>query len=151
MRTIDEMIKMVECCYFTGACKLCPYYKAPKFGAIGKCEGMRKVGTDLIDLMCWIKAETLKQQPDLFTGLDDQDPPAEHGEMIPVEDLAGCSDKKLWMEDDDYGGGFVKFTYPESGEYARLYVYDRDCEIVRALYDYGVNWKLYQAAPDIGA
>ena len=63
---VDLMIKMIECCYFTGCCKLCPFYKAPKFGVIGACVGQKKVGQTLLDWFIQIKIEEQAEQLKLF-------------------------------------------------------------------------------------
>ena len=152
MKTIDEMIKMVECCYFTGACKLCPYYKAPKFGAIGKCEGMRKVGNDLIDLLCFIKANSMKEQPDLFTGTEQEPEPTADQAMIPPEAFQDLIGEKLWMEEESTENCFAEICrgYKPDSDYISLYLPGRDIEIVRKMEQYGIAWRLYREAPEMG-
>ena len=71
MVPVDYLIEMVKCCYFVGNCKLCPFYKAPKFGMIGSCLGPKKVGTELLDFLISVKAKEELQQ----LGLLDPDRP----------------------------------------------------------------------------
>lgn len=63
---LDTLIEMVSCCYFIGNCKLCPFYKAPKFGVIGSCVGQKKVGDALLDTLLSYKAKEEAEQLDLF-------------------------------------------------------------------------------------
>lgn len=65
MVSIDDMIQMVTNCYFTGKCKICPFYKAPKFGTIGSCVGSKKVGNELLDWFLYIKAKEELAQMEL--------------------------------------------------------------------------------------
>ena len=62
MMPIDSLIEMVKCCYFVGRCKLCPFYKEPKFGMIGKCMGSQKVGEALLDFLLMTKAKEQAEQ-----------------------------------------------------------------------------------------
>lgn len=63
---VDILIEMVKCCYFVGNCKLCPFYKAPKFGMIGACSGPKKVGETLLNFLISVKAEKELEQLQLF-------------------------------------------------------------------------------------
>lgn len=75
MVPVDFLIEMVKCCYFVGNCKLCPFYKAPKFGMIGSCMGPKKVGGEMLEFLISVKAkEELEQlkQLDLFEGSDQE-------------------------------------------------------------------------------
>lgn len=66
MVPVDYLIEMVKCCYFVGNCKLCPFYKAPKFGMIGSCQGPKKVGTGLLEFLISVKAKEEREQMELF-------------------------------------------------------------------------------------
>lgn len=68
--SVDILIEMVKCCFFVGNCKLCPFYKAPKFGMIGTCMGPKKVGDALLSFLISVKAKEELEQ----LGLLDQDP-----------------------------------------------------------------------------
>lgn len=60
--SVDILIEMVKCCYFVGNCKLCPFYKAPKFGMIGQCMGPKKVGDALLSFLISVKAKEELEQ-----------------------------------------------------------------------------------------
>lgn len=145
-KSIDEMIKMIECCYFTGACKLCPFYKAPKFGAVGKCEGMTKVGTDLLDWFCEVKAGAEADQPPLFTvdepGSDDVNP------VIPLDALPEMIGERVWLCEHGSAALFriVRMNTEES-DYVILSHEATDTIYYRPVEEYGDKWELRRECP----
>ena len=85
--SVDILIEMVKCCYFVGNCKLCPFYKAPKFGMIGQCMGPKKVGDALLSFLISVKAKEELEQ----LGLLDPDRPeteADPAEEAPANQQA---------------------------------------------------------------
>ena len=62
----EVLIEFVQCCYFSGSCKVCPFYKAPKFGMIGKCMGSKKVGETLLNFLISVKSKEEAEQLELF-------------------------------------------------------------------------------------
>ena len=66
--TAEDLYQMVGCCYFTGRCRTCPFWKLSGFANIGKCLGPQVVGQALMDgIERLIK---LEKEPVLFE-LDD--------------------------------------------------------------------------------
>ena len=72
MIPVDYMIDMIKCCYFVGNCKLCPFYKAPKFGMIGQCQGPKKVGDALLTWFIKFKADEEAQQLELLAAAEER-------------------------------------------------------------------------------
>ncbi len=68
---LDDMINMIQCCYFVGNCKACPFYKKPKFGVIGRCPGQKKVGEALLDWFITIDQTDLFEQAELFRSINE--------------------------------------------------------------------------------
>jgi len=65
--TIEDVTKMVNCCYFVGSCRMCPFFKRSGFANIGKCSGEKEVGKALLGILePLLEAEKAKKQPTLF-------------------------------------------------------------------------------------
>lgn len=65
--TIKEVTEMVNCCYFVGSCRTCPFFKRSGFANIGKCSGEKEVGKALLGILePLLEAEKAKKQPTLF-------------------------------------------------------------------------------------
>ena len=45
---------------------MCPFYKASKYGMIGKCVGSRKVGETLLNFLISVKSKEEAEQLELF-------------------------------------------------------------------------------------
>lgn len=65
--SIKEVTEMVNCCYFVGSCRTCPFFKRSGFANIGKCSGEKEVGKALLGILePLLEAEKAKKQPTLF-------------------------------------------------------------------------------------
>lgn len=66
--TVEDVVQMVNCCYFVGSCKTCPCWKPTGYAGIGKCIGQTEVGNVLLSILEPImeKERTEKKQPSLF-------------------------------------------------------------------------------------
>lgn len=65
--TIKEVTEMVNCCYFVGSYRTCPFFKRSGFANIGKCSGEKEVGKALLGILePMLEAEKAKQPPTLF-------------------------------------------------------------------------------------
>ena len=65
--TIQDVTEMVNCCYFVGSCRTCPFFKRSGFANIGKCSGEKEVGKALLGILePMLEAEKAKKQPTLF-------------------------------------------------------------------------------------
>ena len=66
--SVEEVVQMVNCCYFVGSCKTCPCWKPTGFAGIGKCIGQTEVGNILLSILEPImeKERVEKKQPSLF-------------------------------------------------------------------------------------
>ena len=81
----DILIEMVKCCYFVGNCKLCPMYKAPKFGMIGSCIGPKKVGGLMLDFLIRVKAKDELEQLQLISQAQPEEADPDDGAQDPDE------------------------------------------------------------------
>lgn len=81
--TIKEVTEMVNCCYFVGSCRTCPFFKRSGFANIGKCSGEKEVGKALLGILePLLEAEKAKKQPTLFPV--DEGPDMDSVEADPV-------------------------------------------------------------------
>lgn len=105
--SVDILIEMVKCCYFVGNCKLCPFYKAPKFGMIGSCAGNKKVGEALLNFLISVKAkEELEQlsllDPDRQQITEASEPNQAESDPADQQVTGKCEEPAHWIE-DEYG------------------------------------------------
>lgn len=101
--SVDILIEMVKCCYFVGNCKLCPFYKAPKFGMIGSCVGPKKVGEGLLGFLINVKAKEEAEQLALFekSGQPEASEPDQSEAEPADQQTAGVSEEPAdWMKSD---------------------------------------------------
>lgn len=67
--TVEEVVQMVNCCYFVGSCKTCPCWKPTGYAGIGKCIGATEVGNVLLSILEPIMEKERAEkstQPSLF-------------------------------------------------------------------------------------
>ena len=104
--SIKEVTEMVNCCYFVGSCRTCPFFKRSGFANIGKCSGEKEVGKALLGILePLLEAEKAKKQPTLFPV--DEGPDMSEVGADPVEAETLVSEEPIAQE-DEIGAELVK-------------------------------------------
>ena len=84
--TVEDVVQMVNCCYFVGSCKTCPCWKPTGYAGIGKCIGATEVGNVLLGILEPIMERERAEkntQPSLFP-IEEEAPDMDAVEADPV-------------------------------------------------------------------
>lgn len=106
--TIEDVTKMVNCCYFVGSCRMCPFFKRSGFANIGKCSGEKEVGKALLGILePLLEAEKAKKQPTLFEMDEGPDMDAVDADPIEAETIDDEEQEQTEDVDDLVEGSII--------------------------------------------
>ncbi|MBQ6519441.1 MAG: hypothetical protein IJI14_12025 [Anaerolineaceae bacterium] len=78
--TMEDIVQMVNCCYFVGSCRTCPFWKRTGYAMTGSCRVPKAVGQVLLDVFEPMLNNEDEDQPRLFE-LEEEDPEEQEAEI----------------------------------------------------------------------
>ena len=110
---------------------------------------MTKVGTDLLDWFCEVKAGALAEQPTLF---DSDEPESDDNPVIPMEALPEMIGERVWLCEHGSAALFriVRMNTDDS-DYVILSHVATDTLYYRPANEYGEKWELRRECPQTEA